>query len=301
MCLGGMTLDRVFLVETLPSGPSKTIAHDFIERGGGMAATAAVAVAALGGAVRLLSRVGEDLAGQALVTELERIGVDTRGVLRVQGGRTSTSAVHIDSAGERMLTNFPGDLPRDADWLPLSDVAAQSAVLADIRWLEGAEALLDAARRCRVPSVLDADAGDPASLRRLCARANHAVFSEQGLRQLSGSDDPETGLRKVLADAEQVIGVTLGDRGSLWVAGGDLFHVPALKVEAINSNGVGDVFHGAYTLAIGEGATVREAARFATLAAAVKCRDIRGWNGMPSRADIEELQAARAGVDWASP
>jgi sugar/nucleoside kinase (ribokinase family) len=31
-----------------------------------------------------------------------------------------------------------------------------------------------------------------------------------------------------------------------------------LKIEAVNSNGVGDVFHGAYTLAIGEGADVRE-------------------------------------------
>jgi sulfofructose kinase len=190
-----------------------------------------------------------------------------------------------------MLTNFRGDLPSGVGWLPLADVAAQSAVLADVRWPEGAMALLDAARACGVPSVLDADAGDPESLRELAAQVDHAVFSEQGLAQLAGPGDLESGLRKTRSRAGQVVGVTLGERGSLWLEGEKLFHVPAFVVEAVNSNGVGDVFHGAYTLAIGEGAAVLEAARFATVAAAVKCMDIRGWDGMPTRAAIQSLRA----------
>jgi sulfofructose kinase len=276
-------------VERLPSGTSKTVAHDLLERGGGMAATAAVAIAALGGSVRLLARVGNDMTGRAALSELRRAGVDASNVLCVPGGRTATSAVHIDAAGERMLTNYRGELPVGTDWLPLADVASQAAVLADVRWAEGAKSLLEAARNCGVPSVLDADAGDSGTMRELAARADHAVFSEQGLMQLAGSDDPEASLRKVRSRAVQVVGVTLGDRGSLWLEGERLSHVAAVAVEAVNSNGVGDVFHGAYTLAIGEGSGVLEAARFATLAAAVKCTDIRGWDGMPTRAAVRSL------------
>ena len=92
-----------------------------------------------------------------------------------------------------------------------------------------------------------------------------------------------------------MVGVTLGERGSLWLEGERLFHVAAVEIDAVNSNGVGDVFHGAYALAIGEGSSVPGAARFATFAAAVKCRDIRGWDGMPSRAAIASLSARSAG------
>ena len=293
-CLGGVALDRVFLVDRLPSGTSKIVAHDLYERGGGMAATAAVAIAALGGSVRLLARIGDDMAGRAVLAELQKAGVDASFMLCVPQGRTATSAVHIDATGERMLTNFRGDLPAAADWLPLADLAAQSAVLADVRWIEGAKALLEAARACGVPSVLDADAGDAGSLRDLAGLADHAVFSEQGLMQLSGSNDPEAGLRKVRR-AGQVAGVTLGERGSLWLDGDRLFHVAAVEIDAVNSNGVGDVFHGAYALAIGEGSDVPDAARFATFAAAAKCMDIRGWDGMPSRAAVETLRQSQPG------
>lgn len=293
MCLGGVALDRVFIVDKLPSGSSKFVAQDFLERGGGMAATAAVAIAALGGSVRLVARIGDDTVGHAVLAELQRAGVDTDSVRRAEHGRTATSAVQIDSTGERMLTNFRGDLPVETDWLPLSDVASRSAVLVDVRWPEGAEALLAQARSCAVPSILDADAGDPRSLQELVALADHAVFSEQGLVQLGGSGDLETGLRKVRGRAGQVVGVTMGERGSLWLEGETLSHVAAFKVDAVNSNGVGDVFHGAYALAIGEASSVLNAARFATLAAAVKCADIRGWDGMPTRAAIQSLCAGQ--------
>lgn len=289
LCVGCVVLDRVFLVRQLPSSPSKIVAQNFLERGGGMAATAAAAIAALGADVALIARIGDDTAGSAVSSELKRAGVDVRHLRRIEGAVTATSAVHIDASGERMLTNFRGRFPEDVTWLPLNEISHYSAVLADIRWPAGARAIFAEARRRGVPSILDADAGDPRGLADLLSHTDHVVFSEQGLRELSGSSEIEQNLRSVRSHEGQVLGVTLGRRGSIWLHANQILKVPAAPVEAVNSNGVGDVFHGAYALAIGHRQSISEAACFATAAAGAKCRDIRGWDGMPSRSQAEAL------------
>lgn len=293
-CVGGVALDRIFLVDQLPEGTSKTVARDFAERGGGMAATAAVAIAALGGSSRLVARVGGDMAGEKIIAELTRAQVMTDTVLVATDGRTATSAVLIDNSGERMLTNFKGHLPTEPDWIPLDHLRGQSAVLADVRWLEGASRVLESARKLAVPTILDADAGDPAILPALSAIADHVVFSEQGLAQVSPGEDLEQALRDARRFKDQIVAVTLGERGSLWLEGNVTFHLPAPAVEAVNSNGVGDTFHGAYALAIGSGMSVCQAGQFATLAAAAKCCDPRGWEGMPT---LEKVRALDRGAE----
>ncbi len=292
-CVGGVVLDRVLLVDALPSGPSKSVARGYVERGGGMAATAAAAIAALGGEAELWARVGDDATGHAVLAEIARAGVSRAHVIVAPGGLTATSVVHIDPSGERMLTNFRGSLPDAPEPLPLHRVASLDALLADVRWPSGAAAALAEARRRGIPTVLDADGGDGEALRRLVPLADHAIFSRQGLRELVGVDAAETALREAarIAPPDAVLGVTHGEDGSHWLIGGRHHHVAAVPVEAVNSNGVGDVFHGGYALAIAEGRTPLDAARFAAAAAAAKCRDPRGWDGMPGRAAVDALRA----------
>ncbi len=294
ICLGCCVLDRIMVVEALPSGSGKLVARAFEERGGGMAATAAVAAAALGGTVHLCARVGADSAGAALLDQLARCGVGTDYVLTVADGQTGTSVVHIGADGDRALTNFPGrNLPREPNWLPLDRLAGIGAVLADVRWIRGAEVLFRWARARGIPRVLDADAGDPEGVRSLLAVTDHVLFSAQGLQALAGTDDPAAGLRHVAAEADGALAVTLGGEGSLWLVRGSLRHVPAFPVAVRNTNGSGDVFHGAYALALAEGMAHERAVAFATAAAGLKCEDARGWDGMPARQAVERLLARR--------
>lgn len=293
-CVGGVVLDRVLLVDALPAGPGKQLARGYIERGGGMAATAAAAIAALGAAAELWVRVGDDAAGTAVLAEIERAGVDAGHVIVAPGGLTATSVVHVDPAGERMLTNFRGNLPDTAEPLPLHRISTLDAVLADVRWPSGSAAALTRARNLGVPTVLDADGGDREALGRLVPLAAHVVFSRQGLIELVGSGETDTQLSAAarLAAPDAVLGVTHGEFGSRWLMRGAFHHVPAIAVPAVNSNGVGDVFHGAYALAIAERRTPIQAARFAAAAAAAKCRDPRGWDGMPDRETVDALATA---------
>jgi sulfofructose kinase len=294
VCVGIATLDRVFRVAGLPTGPGKRFAIAFAEVGGGPAATAAAAVARLGGRAELWARIGDDATGTAIVAELANDGVDVAHVRRVPGAVSQQAAVTVDAAGERAIVSFRDPaLDRDAAWLPLDRIAAAGAVLADVRWPEGATAALGAARRAGVPSVLDADATDDDALDRLVPLAAHVAFSAPGLARFAGTDDPREGLARAAARTGGTVGVTLGEAGVLWRDGDRTRHLPAFPVAAVDTLGAGDVFHGALALALARGSGHEEALRYASAAAALKCTQFGGRSGIPDAAAVDRFLQER--------
>lgn len=291
VCSGMGALDRAFVLPALPAAPGKYIATGYRERGGGMAANASAAIAALGGHASWCGRLGDDPSGQTVKAMLERVGVDLSGATIVPGALTAVAGIHMDPAGERMLAVFPGEgLPDDAPIDP-ELVARADAVLGDPRWAGGSERLFRAAAARGIPRVFDADTAPLDILRRLVPLADHVVFSERGLRDFTGTADVRDGLDAVRHGVDATLGVTLGEAGSLWWLDGAFHHLPAPVVEAVDTTGCGDVFHGGYALALAEGAGVLDAARFATAAAALKATDGRGWDGMPKRDAVLALLA----------
>lgn len=295
VCAGIAVLDQVWELPALPAAPGKYIAGGLRVAGGGMAATASVAVASLGGGAAWCGRLGADSTGEALLAALRRHGVATEGVTVAPGGRTPTSGVLVDAEGERILAVFPGaGLPEDAP-VPEALVARAGAVLADPRWVGGAERLFAFAAARGLPRVLDADIAPRDVLRRLARMADHVVFSERGLVDFGGRADPVAGLAEAASELSGTLAVTLGARGSLWWREGRAVPLSAPRVRARDTTGCGDVFHGAYALGLAERMAVADAARLATAAAALKAERGAGWEGMPDRAAVE--RCLRAGWD----
>jgi sulfofructose kinase len=117
------------------------------------------------------------------------------------------------------------------------------------------------------------------------------AFSEPGLARAAGTDDPGDGLRRMAPETHAILGVTLGAAGFLWRDGDRERRVPALSVNAVDTLAAGDVWHGAFTLALAESPDVDRAARFANVAAAIKCTRFGGRRGAPGR---DEVMAALA-------
>ena len=101
LCFGIVVVDRVYELDALPAGEGKLTARAYRETGGGIAGTAAVAIAALGGEARFCGALGADAAGDFLHAEMAARGVDVAAVRRVAGARTPSSCVLVDRAGER--------------------------------------------------------------------------------------------------------------------------------------------------------------------------------------------------------
>lgn len=296
LCVGHAVQDFVFTVPQLPTRGEKYRASAFETVGGGPAATAAVAIARLGGRARLAARVGDDAIADVVVAELERYGVDCALVRRFGGCGTSLSAVMVDAAGERMIVNhLDASLPRDPAWLPAPSALGAQAVLGDVRWPEGSRHVLAAARAARIHAVLDADKPmppDPELRASLLAAASHVAFSADGLADLTGDRDPARALERVAASLDAWCCVTAGADGVYTCSGGVLAHQPAYRVPVVDTLGAGDVWHGAFALALAEGRDEPTAVRFAQAAAALKVTRGGGRAGAPARAEVEQFLAA---------
>ena len=288
-CVGMSGLDRIMRVAAFATEATKLYASGYDEIGGGPAATAAVTVQRLGGAARLVARVGDDATGIAIRAELVGHGVDVSLMRTLPGARSAASNVAVDDRGERQITHFAGQgLDVDADWVDAATMVDTDVVLADMGWCRGAERALGLAAAAGIPTVLDADLSVDRRAVELLAMAEHVVFSEAALARMSGEADPETALRWARGRvAGPYVGVTIGAKGYLWLEGDSLQSMPAYPVEAIDTLGAGDVFHGAYALALAEGREVAEAARFANAAAAIKCTRASGRRGIPLRAEVD--------------
>lgn len=302
VCLGHAALDRVYTVETIPATPTKVRASAYREVGGGMAANAACAIARLGGRAAFWGRAGDDAAGSAIAREFGSWGVDASAFRRLPGCRSSQSAIIVDARGERLIVSHYGDVPDDPTWLPLAELRDVRVVLADVRWPAGARTLFGAAREAGVTRVLDADVADGPVLDELIRLADHVVFSEHGLERWASLSE-DAGEREHLVALDRAwqamrargdaraCAVTGGERGSWWITGDGPLHVPAPRIDAVDTLGAGDVFHGAYALALAEGREIEAAARFATLAAAIKCTRPGGRAGSPTRAEVAAFAA----------
>jgi sulfofructose kinase len=290
--IGIAVLDHVFRVDALPTTAEKHRARDLTTVGGGLAANAAVAAARLGADAALATRLGDDLVAAEIIAGLEREGVDCASVRRFPGCRSPLSAVFVDKAGERMVVNYGDPAISDAvDWLPASLPPGTDAVMGDTRWEKGAIRLFEAAHVAGIPAVLDVDRR-PADMDLLDA-ATHIALSVQGLREITGTDDPAAGLKALAERYPAWLAVTVGAQGTLFLENGELANEPAFRVEAVDTLAAGDVWHGAFTVALAEGKPEREAIRFAAAVAAIKCMRFGGREGAPGRAEVEAFLAER--------
>jgi sulfofructose kinase len=299
LCTGIAVLDAVFGVAQFPGPEAKTQASAFMIISGGCAANAAVAIARLGGRARFAGPLGgpagAEAIGDRIVAALAGERVDCAACPRVPGVASSMSAICIDPLGERAIVNYRDDrlaAARPSD--PFALVATADAVLADNRFPEFVLPICEAARARGIPVVLDADKPTRAT-DSLLHIATHVVFSAEGLRATAGTDDLDAGLGRIAVVSRSFLAATDGAHGVLWRVAGPrekVRRMSAFPIQPIDTLAAGDVFHGAFALALAEGRGETEAMRFAAAAAAIKCTRFGGITGAPGRAEVEVFLAA---------
>lgn len=176
----------------------------------------------------------------------------------------------------------------DAEWLEAIDFSRYDLILADVRWHSGTEKAFSLARLAGVTTLLDADM-TPQDISPLVALADHAVFSTPGLKRMTGLQSPEEGLFQATTQTAGKVYVTLGSEGSLWIEDGHLCQQEAFSVNVVDTTGAGDVFHGALAVALAEKMPTKEAIRFASAVAAMKCTQPGGRAGIPNREQTESF------------
>lgn len=292
LCIGIPVRDLTFRVEAVPARGSKANASHLAEICGGNALNAAIAIARLGGRVAFAGPMGDarETSSGFILERMTAEGIDTSHIVRMPDVSTPVSAIIIDATGERTLTIYRDPvlwtvkLP-DADEL-LDDC---QAILVESRCAAFAISLCTEARRRGIPVIVGVDRA--MSLQDgLLTAASHLLFASEQVQETAGIADDGEALRLLAKLTPAFLAATRGPRGTIWLnETGELEETAAFPVQAVDTLGAGDVFHGAVTLCLAEGEGVREALRFAAAAAALKCTRHGGGLAAPQRIEVEGL------------
>lgn len=289
--MGSAALDLVARIDR-PLGPDERLRADLAAlAGGGVAATAAVAMARLGVPVAFVGTVGDDDASSLIRLGLEREGVDVA-ALRSIPGKPAMSPILVDRAtGQRAIAAYYLD-----EAPALTDAALERAAAADwvhvdhLGWRS-----VRALRAAGVTTPISLDHGNPTPDLDLALVDLYAP-TELRLRERFPGLDLDAAIDAALAAGPWIVAVTRGEHGSVaaWREPDGTVRrtvAPPFRVDVVSTLGAGDVFHGALLASLVRGLSVPDALRHANATAALSCRGLDGRSAIPTWSELEAFLA----------
>jgi sulfofructose kinase len=270
--LGAVAVDDLYYLDGFPRPDEKVLVVSNERQAGGLTGTALVAAARLGCRAAY--------------------AVSTEWVVHRRGSRPYRSVVIVDrkTKSRTLLSCTDGVLGADPHLPEESLILASKVLFVDH---SGAVGMLRAARIARrggIPVVGDFERRYAAPFDELLALTDHLVLPVQFACQLTGARDGRTAAEALWDRSRAAVVVTEGAEGSWYVSAelpGGARHQEAFRVEAVDTTGCGDVFHGAYAAGLAQGLGLAERVRLASAAAAIKATHPGGQKGIPRRAEVE--------------
>jgi ribokinase len=301
LVIGSANVDLVMAADRLPS-PGETIFGNFSRTLGGKGANQASAAARAGGDVAMVACLGNDEFGAILRRRLVEEGVRTEGVVNVEGP-SGVAAIVTAASGTNMIVVASGanselektlikpEMFEGVDYLLLQlEIPLPTVIEAIARAAQsGVRVILDPAPAAQLPHFL-------------LERVEWLTPNETEVRTLlglagNGVDGIEAAHALRKAGARNVI-VKLGERGVVVLEKGrEPVVLPAVKVDVVDTTAAGDAFNGAFAVALAEGEMAVEAARIATVAAAIAVSRPGAQSSLATRREIDDLYEERLGAE----
>lgn len=282
--VGYSSVDYLGIVDKYPPPEDvKMPMSEFTKQGGGPVATALVALSRLGATTAFVGKMGDDEFGTFMKDQLEKEKVDTTQVITEPGKSSQFAFIIVDQAtGKRTILWSQSEVSP----LRASEMDREFITSGRMLHLDGLqmEAGLEAARWAKeadMTVILDGDTVRPGIDELICF-TDVLITSRDFAIQFTGEEDPERGLRKMHSMGPQIVGTTLGTDGCILLWEDSILRKPAFKVDAVDTTGAGDVYHGAFIYGLLQNWSLEKTAEFANAVAAMKCRKLGGRSGIPS-------------------
>ncbi len=303
--LGIFAADLAFRAERMPRIGETLLSPHFSLGAGGKGSNQAVAAARLGGAVHLVTRIGNDTFGQLALDTWRREGIHTQHVQQVAAQSTGAAFIFVSQlTGDNAIIVHSGA----ANGLNAQDIAAADDTMAQAavfitqleQPFEAMRAGLRAAKRHGAITVLNpapapaTDLGD--EVYRLC---DYLTPNESEAEALTGvairnADDARVAARRLLDRGVGCAVITLGAQGALLCDATQTIHVPSFQAgPVVDTTGAGDAFNGALAVALAERMPLPEAMRFASAVAGICVTRTGTAPAMPTRAEAQALLQAQ--------
>jgi len=280
---GSANLDFVVRASHIPAPGETVLGREFQTFPGGKGANQAIACARAGGvATRMLLSLGDDPFAGPIEASLNEAGVRLE-IVRTVGARTGTAFICVSDDAENAITVAPGANAQ----LRGDDLPALDGVTHLLLQLETPiKSVTEMAQRARATGVIVVLNAAPAQSlpRELLAAVDVLIVNEGELAAITGpSPSMQDALTRI--DVPCVI-VTLGEQGCCARTPGGMVTQTAFRVAALDTTAAGDTFCGVLVAALSEGATLPDALRTASAAAAIACTRLGAQPSIPTRADV---------------
>jgi sulfofructose kinase len=290
--IGQCSWDYLAVVDSFPASDTKAEVSDWQEQGGGPAATALVTLARLGVPCDFHGVVGDDQEGEKIRKSLISEGVGISCLVTRLNALSQKAFIAIEkSTAKRTIywerpsgppllpEELPGSLFNDCSFLLLDGLMSEVSLFAANR-----------ARTLGIPIMLDAGKVRPGMLE-IAGLCDYLVASEQFALDLGWDGNPADFQDHANRLGAAVVTITLGGQGSITYRGSEIILTRAFQVDALDTTGAGDVFHGAYIFGLLRGLDLTDTILFASAVAALKCRRIGGRTGIPDKAESLQFLA----------
>jgi len=303
--VGSFNMDLVVRMPSITRPGETLLGGVFFTAPGGKGANQAVAAARLGGEVTMIGRVGADAFGDQLLAQFKVEGIDTRFVGVDPTAATGVALITVDLQGQNSISVASGanftltaQEVRDA-WEQLQD--SDVLVMPLETPLETIVTAAELARQHGIKVVLNpapAQHLSPDLLRLVDVLIPNEIETAYmtGI-EVTTLQDARLAAEKLMASGPGSVILTLGHQGALLVERHpealSFTHLEAFPVQAVDTTAAGDAFVGAIAVALGEGRSLVEAARFASAAAALSVTRQGAQPSLPTRAEVEEFIRTR--------
>ncbi|MBP3640691.1 MAG: ribokinase [Parabacteroides sp.] len=295
LVVGSSNTDMVIKAAHLPRPGETILGGTFFMNPGGKGANQAVAIARLGGPVTFICKTGSDIFGHQSQQLFEEEGINTSYVFSDSGNPSGVALITVDEKAENCIVVasgananlLPSDLEKAEEAIERADLVLMQlevpmetvCFVADIAWQKGKKVILNPAPAHPLPADL---------LRHLYLITPNETEAEM-ITGVKITDESSAGeaARALSGMGVQHVIITLGSKGALIYSNGKAEMVPALKVAAVDTTAAGDVFNGALTVALSEGRSLKEAARFACKASAISVTRVGAQSSAPYRNEVD--------------
>ena len=282
--VGANVFDTIYRLNTFPKEDSKQGAVTVTECGGGPCATGLVTAAKLGASCAYIGNSSDDGAGEFLRGDFLRYGVDTSFMQTISGTSGFRACIWLaDDSASRTCVFHRGNVPGTT--LGEQEIAAiQSAkiLMVDGNDLGAAVSAATRARESGTTVLYDAGGLYP-GVERLLQLTDVLIPSEEFACKHTGKATPEEAAMELFQKYRpQVVVITRGKEGGVLCDGMQLTAYPAFPVEAVDTNGSGDVFHGAFAFALTKGWDYLRCCIFSSAVSALKCTQVGARESVPN-------------------
>lgn len=282
--IGACVADTLYTLNGFPREDTKKGAVVSRQVGGGPAATGLVAASRLGCRTAYLGTLSEDAAGTFLEQDFERYAVDTKGVTRYGAEyRSFTSCIWLNQAsGSRTCVFDKGSLPA----YQITEEGRKILQQAKILMVDGndMDAAIEGAKLIHEAGglVLYDAGGLYENVEKLLPHADILIPSAEFARGFTGSDSLlEAALTLYEVFHPRVVVITNGKEGGVRYDGRECVRYAAFPTEVVDSNGAGDVFHGAFAAGLIKGYSYGECCVFASMVSSLKCQGLGARESIP--------------------